>query len=115
MLIACDRVEDAAEKAGITRNTIYAWMQQEEFSRALSEERKKIYDTAMHKMINTCMKAVNTLEKLLDAESEAVRRNAANDVIGHIIKYRELAGIEERLESVEKIVLEKRKYKPCKN
>lgn len=57
------------------------------------------------------MKAVNTLEQLLNAESEAVRRAAANDVLGHALKYRELSEIEARLESVEKIILEKRIYK----
>ncbi len=111
ILIGCDTVEGAAKKAGITKNTIYTWMQQEEFSRAVSEARKKLFDRAMHKLMNVSMKAVITLEKLLDAESEAVRRAAANDVLGHILKYQEITEIEERLDTVEKIVLERRTYK----
>lgn len=111
ILIGCDTVEGAAQKAGISKNTIYTWMQQEEFSRAVSEARKKLFDKAMHKLMNVSMKAVITLEKLLDAESEAVRRAAANDVLGHILKYREISEIEDRLETVEKIILEKRTYR----
>ena len=111
ILIGCDTVEGAAKKAGISKNTIYTWLQQEEFSHAVSEARKKLFDKAMHKLMNVSMKAVITLEKLLHAKSEAVRRAAANDVLGHILKYRELMEIEERLETVEKIVLEKRTYR----
>lgn len=111
ILIGCDTVEGAAKKAGISKNTIYTWMQQKEFSQAVSEARKKLFEKAMHKLMNVSMKAVITLEKLLDAESEAVRRAAANDVLGHILKYQEISEIEERLETVEKIVLERRTYK----
>jgi transposase-like protein len=111
VLIGCDTVEGAARKTGVSKNTLYAWMQQEEFSKAVSAARKKLLDKAMHKLMNVSMKAVITLEGLLDAESESVRRAAANDVLGHVLKYRELSEIEERLETVEKIVLERRTYK----
>jgi transposase len=112
ILIGCDTVEGAAKKAGISKNTIYTWMQQKEFSQAVSEARKKLFVSAMHKLMNVSMKAVITLENLLHAKSEAVRRAAANDVLAHIIKYRELTEIEERLETVEKIVLERKTYRP---
>lgn len=111
ILIGCDTVEDTARKTGISKNTLYTWMKQDDFNRAVSEARKKLTDKAMNKLMNVTMKAVITLEKLLDAESEAVRRAAANDVLGHVLKYRELTEIEERLETVEKIVLERRTYR----
>lgn len=111
ILIGCDTVEDAARKVGISKNTLYAWMKLEAFSKAISEARKKLLDKAMNKLMNISMKAVITLEKLLDAESEAVRRAAANDILGHVLKHREISEIEERLETVEKIVLERRTYR----
>ena len=111
ILIGCDTVEGAAKKAGISKNTIYTWMQQKEFSQAVSEARKKLFVSAMHKLMNVSMKAVITLEKLLDAESEAVRRAAANDVLGHILKYQEKTEIEDRLDKVEKIVMERRLFR----
>jgi len=111
ILIGCDTVEGAAREAGISKNTIYTWMQQEEFSKAVSLARKRLLDKAMNKLMNTSMKAVITLEKLLDADSESVRRAAANDVLGHVLKYQELREIEERLDTVEKIVMERRTYR----
>ncbi len=111
ILLGSDTVEGAAKKAGINPKTIYTWMEQKEFRQAVSEARNKLFDEAMHKLTNSCMKAVLTLEKLLDAQSEAVRRNAANDILGHVLKYRELTELEDRLETVEKIVLERKTYK----
>jgi transposase len=111
ILIGSDTVEGAAEKIGISKNTIYTWMEQKEFKQAVSEARNKLFDEAINKLTNSCMKAVLTLEKLLDAQSESVRRNAANDILGHVLKYRELTEFEDRLETVEKIVLERKTYK----
>jgi len=109
--IACDTVEEAARQIGINKVTIYSWLKQDEFNKAVTSARKKLLDKAMHKLMNVSMKAVITLEKLLEADSESVRRAAANDVLGHLLKYRELSEIEDRLETVEKVVLERRTYK----
>lgn len=111
ILIGCDTVEGAAKEAGISKNTLYTWMQQQEFSDAVSAARRKLFDKAMNKLLTISMKSVLTLEKLLDSQSDAVRRAAANDILGHALKYKELNEIEERLDSVEKIVLERRTYK----
>lgn len=111
ILIGYDSTEAAARAAGMSKNTLYNWMQQEEFSKAVSSARKKLLEKAMNKLMNVSMKAVITLETLLDAESESVRRAAANDVLGHILKYRELSEIEERLETVERLVLERKTYR----
>jgi len=111
ILISCDTVEEAAQLIGIARTTIYSWLEKEEFKQAVTSARRKLLDKAMNKLLNVSMKAVRTLENLLDADSESVRRAAANDVLGHLLKYRELTEIEERLESVEKIVLERRTYR----
>jgi len=112
ILIACDTVEGAAREIGVSKGTLYAWMEKDEFNLAVSSARRKLLDKAMNKLMNVSMKAVITLEKLLDAESEAVRRAAANDVLGHILKHRELSDLEERLESVERIIMERRSYRP---
>ena len=58
ILIGYDTVEGAAKAAGISKNTLYTWMQQEEFSKALSAERKKLIEKAMNKLMNVSMKAV---------------------------------------------------------
>lgn len=111
ILIACDTVEDAARKSGVARGTLYGWLKDEEFQKNLSEARRRLFDKAMSKLMTVSMKAVIALEKLLHARSESVRRAAANDILGHILKYREISEIEARLESVERIVLERRTYR----
>lgn len=112
ILLGSDTVEAAAKKTGISKKTMYIWMEQKEFKQAVSEARNRLFDDSMKVLTNSCMKAVLTLEKLLDAQSEAVRRSTANDILGHVLKYRELTEFEERLETVEKIILERKTYKP---
>lgn len=111
MLISCDTVEDAARKSGVSKGTLYDWMKKEEFTQAIASARKKLLDKAMNKLTSVSLEAVLTLEKLLNAESESVRRSAANDILSHALKYREMSEIEDRLVSVEKMVLEKRTFK----
>lgn len=110
-LVGCETVEEAARKAGIARGTLHGWLKNEEFQEAVHEARKRLLDRALHRLSNICLKAVNTLERLLSAESEAVARAAANDILGHALKHRELSEIEARLESVERIVLERKVYR----
>lgn len=111
VFIGCESVEEVARQTGVARGTLHSWLRQDEFQKAVSEARKKMLDKAMNRLMSISMKAVITLEGLLTAESEAVRRSAANDILGHSLKYRELQELEDRLEVVERIVLERRTYK----
>ncbi len=108
LFIQADSIEDAARQAGISKNTLHRWLNQEEFQKAISEARRRLLDKALHRLSNICLKAVNTLGRLLTAESEAVARAAANDILGHALKQREILDIEERLKVLEKIVLERK-------
>ena len=112
IIIANDSTEAAARAAGMSKNTLYLWQQQPEFNEAVSSARKKLLEKAMHRLMSISMKAVLTLESLLGAESESVRRAAANDILSHLVKHRELEEIEERLLSVEKIIFERKVFKP---
>lgn len=110
ILLGADSVEDAARKSGIARGTLHGWLKKPEFAAALAESRKAVLNKAMQKLVSTSMKAVITLEGLLTAENEGVRRAAANDILQNAIRWREISEIEDRLQSVERIILERRVY-----
>jgi hypothetical protein len=111
VIIGCDTVLEAARQTGVARGTLHGWLKQDEFQKAVSDARKKLLDKAMNRLMSATMQAVITLEALLNAESEAVRRAAANDILGHSLKYRELSELEDRLEVVERIIFERRTFK----
>jgi hypothetical protein len=48
--------------------------------------------------------------ELVNSESEEIARKAATSVIEMVLKLRESEEVEQRLESIEKIVLERRSY-----
>lgn len=111
VFIGCNTVEEAARETGVSRGTLHGWLKQDAFQKAVADARKQMLNKAMHKLVTVCMAAVVALEKLLSAESEAVRRAAANDILNHSLKYRELSELEDRLETVEKIVMERKVFR----
>ena len=46
-------------------------------------------------------KAVETLAGMLDGKDDRLKRLTANDIINHVLKHKELAELEQRLEALE--------------
>jgi hypothetical protein len=70
------------------------------------------WDLGLQTLSASVQSAVNTLTGLIATDNESLMRAVCNDILGHVLKYRELSEIEERLETVERIVLERRTYRP---
>jgi uncharacterized protein YdaT len=66
ILIGCDTVEGAARKAGISKNTIYTWMQQEEF-------RKKHNKDLTDKQAKKAAQIANAILEKTSDEAKAIR------------------------------------------
>lgn len=66
ILIGCDTVEGAARKAGISKNTIYPWMQQKEF-------RKKHNKDLTDKQAKKAAQIANGILKSSGNEALAIR------------------------------------------
>jgi hypothetical protein len=79
--------------------------------RSINDSEDILIDEAMESLKASIAKAVGTLTGLLDSQSETLRRAVSNDILGHIFKIKELQDIEDRLESIERIVLERRTYR----
>lgn len=110
-LAGSPNIRDGCRKAKITTETYYRWLRQDSFSTALKAQRDSLVSDAMAKLKVNIGKAVDVLVKLLKSENDFLKRQVANDIIGHVLKYRELQEIEDRLETVERIVLERRTYR----
>jgi predicted DNA-binding protein (UPF0251 family) len=95
-------IEEACERAGISRNTFYEWLKEPQFKLELDRLRNEIVNEAVNHLKITSTKAAKTLGDLLERDdSPTVQRAAANDVLGHVMKFMELKELEDRLADIE--------------
>lgn len=111
-IVAAPTIEEGCRRAEITTTCFYAWLRDPAFAQELRATRDAVVSDAMDNLKQHVTKAVDELAKLLDSQSENIRRKAASDIISFVTKWRELGEIEGRLESIERLVLERRTYKP---
>ncbi|MBS0656065.1 MAG: hypothetical protein JSR46_09825 [Verrucomicrobia bacterium] len=106
ILATCPNYCEAARQIGVSKEQIYEWMKDPEFKTQVDKMRSELVgrtvEEATCKLKSAMTKAVDTLVVLLDREDyPAVQRAAANDILGHIQKFKELHEFEERLSRLE--------------
>ena len=106
--ISAPTIEAGCKEAKISKNAFYEWLKNPIFKAELNRQRDFVVDEALDTLKNNMTEAVRTLVDLLASDSGHLKRYVANDIINHVLKYRELKGIEERLAVIEKMITEKR-------
>jgi hypothetical protein len=93
---------EGCRQAKIGRQTYYEWIKEPAFKAELSRLRNIVVEDAIQLLKAHTAKAVNTLVKLLDVDNPTIQRGAANDILQHVTKFKEIQEIEERLETLER-------------
>ncbi len=86
----------------MSKQTFYEWLKNPLFKSELDRLRNELINDAVCNLKANIGKAVNTLVILLDDTNSQVRRGAANDILNHIAKFKELQELEDRIESLER-------------
>lgn len=96
-------VEAAAEAAGVSKTTAYRWMRDETFATELRRVELTALNEATRSLVALNSKAIKTLEDVIDdpTASAAVRVRAATEIVGSMLKLREVIGLEERIAAIE--------------
>ena len=100
-IIAARSYEDAIQAAGVCRQTFYSYLRQDHVKAELNRQLNELTDGAFTRLKTASGEAVETLRALLQSESENVRLRAAQAIVDYVIKARELAEIESRLDAIE--------------
>ena len=108
ILVQARSIEEGAKLAGLSRTTVYKWSRLPDFKEELGRQRDELMNEGMDNLKSQFEKAVAVLAGLLDSENETTRRHAANDIIAHALKAKEIQELEERLSSMETLVYEKK-------
>lgn len=107
-LINCPTIAEAARQLNIAESCIYSWLQHDHFKQELEHQRNAIIAEATAKLKANTVKAADALANLLESNNEMVKRGAANDILNHVSKFKEIVEFEERLSKIEKTCEAKR-------
>ena len=100
-LLSCKSYAQAAKEIGISENQIYEWLKDPEFKLQLEKQRNQVTEEAINILKMNTSKAAEALSELLCSSNEIVKRGAANDILNHVVKFREMQEFENRITLLE--------------
>lgn len=94
-------VSKAAERAEVSRATVYRWLKDTEFAVELKQKRDAMLDAAIEFVKCHSAQAADTLAEMLASGDERLRRMAAKDLLDYSFKIMERRDVLERLAAIE--------------
>jgi transposase-like protein len=109
LLLASGRsCEEAAAGAGIDQKTLYNWRRQPGFQRLVARHRDTIVSEVVGKISALAIRAVATLDGLLDDPLPRVRLGSAKVVLESLMRATDLIEVQRRLGALEQALAEKK-------
>ena len=103
-LIDSASIREAAQKSGLSEETLYRYLKDKEFLSEYRNARRACVENAITQIQQATSEAVETLKKNLHCENPAVEIRAAQIILDNAIKGVELIDVIERLEILENAV-----------
>lgn len=102
-LLGARSIREAAAASGTAERTLYRWLDDPQFARAVQAAEGAAVDAAARRLVALSDKAVTALEELLDSPTTPARLRlaAASEVLDKMLKLRELRDLEARLIALE--------------
>ncbi|MCX5847729.1 MAG: phBC6A51 family helix-turn-helix protein [Deltaproteobacteria bacterium] len=107
-LVQSSTVEEGCKVAKISRETYYQWLSDSLFKDELKRQRDQVIEDALNIMKANITKAVNALVGLLNTNNDNLKRYVANDVLGHVLKAKEIEDLDARITELERLIKEKK-------
>jgi len=101
-LVEHPTLEEAARAVGLSRRTLYRYLEDPLFLAEYRRLRRAVWERAVGELQTACSEAVSTLRANLGAESEAVQVRAARSILDHARSGLETTDLLERLEALER-------------
>ena len=100
-LLQSPNVSKAADKAKVSRATVYRWLADAGFAEELKQKRNAMLDSAIESVKCHSGKAADTLAAMLISKDERLRRMAAKDLLDYSFKILENRDLLHRLDAIE--------------
>jgi hypothetical protein len=103
-LLDCGEIKQAAETAGVTKVTLWRWLQSPDFQTRYRGARRQLVETAIAQLQSDCTIAARVLREVAeDRDAPASSRvAAARTILEQSIGAIELMDLQERVEMLEK-------------
>ena len=100
-LLATPNLQNAAASVGISYSTLRRWLDQPLFQQHLAQAQQTYLSEINRKVSISSEDAIHALSRLLNHEQPYVIIQAAQAILGHQRKHRELFNIETKLDELE--------------
>ena len=103
-LLTRPTVAQAAQECSLSEATLYRWLNENPFRAALAQAEGEAVAAAGRKLVALAEGALNVLSDVMTNPQapDAVKVRAAETVLAHLLKYREIVTFETRLTDLEK-------------
>jgi AcrR family transcriptional regulator len=103
VLLVAGNVTEAAEAAGVTRQTVHRWIRSDErFKRALARAERDALAALNRGLLRLSSKAMEALEAALDDPEIATKLRGADVHLKHLLRYAEIVVIEREITRLER-------------
>lgn len=102
-LMTAGTLGEAAKSAGISERQLNRWMAEPQFMAAVEQAQRQALDVTLRRLTSLATAATGLIAKIISdpTVSAAVRLRAADSVLAHLLKWREVVRLEERLAALE--------------
>ena len=102
-ILEADSIKEASEQSGISRASLFRFLQDPAFRKELSEARGRMVDIAVAKLSKACSAAVGVLVEIMKNRelSPSPRVTAAKGILDLAFKAGEIEDLKQRLEILE--------------
>ena len=94
-------VTEAARRSGLGRRTVHRRLEEPEFRARVARARRDMIQGATEGLAGAAESAVETLTRLLEAESDSVKLGAARAILDGVLRFREAEVLAERVRKLE--------------
>ena len=99
-LLTADSKADVAAQVGVTDRTIRRWLAEPTFRTALGAARRSALELALCDLSRVARQAARTLARRLRSQDESVQIRAADRLLSHLVKLREVLDVEAELQAL---------------
>lgn len=110
ILLTTSTLQDASKKIGVSYSTLWRWLQESNFQKALKEARRQAVSQATSTLSKICHESVLTLQEIMNDKNApaSARVSAAKTVLDSGLKGVELDDLDARLAALERELIEDR-------